>query len=281
MVVPKENPAVATLQPGNVMTLALLALSLLTLPAAAPTRRLRTLRPRKPGRRLKVPKPVLALAACAAVGYLTGPAGLLATAMVAAVLWRGIKTRSTQRTRLTATSAIAAGLAALVAELKAGAHPAAAAAGAAQDAEDPAATVLSSISSTAKLGGEVDAALDGMSRARPELATALGPLSRAWQLSDRHGVPLAEVLDAVRRDLERRVAFAGQVKARMAGPEASAAVLAVLPVFGVLLGELSGANPLQVLTSTTAGQVLLVLGALLISAGLLWSARLTNRAVHQ
>jgi tight adherence protein B len=66
----------------------------------------------------------------------------------------------------------------------------------------------------------------------------------------------------------------------MAGPEASAAVLACLPVFGVLLGELSGAHPLHVLTSTGPGQVLLVLGAFFISAGLLWSARLTTQAVR-
>jgi tight adherence protein B len=262
------------------MTLAILALALLVLPAPASVRRLRTLAATKPKRRTKMPKTVMVVACCGAVAYLSGPAGLLATAMVGAVLWRGFRTRTDQRTRLNATTAIAVGLAALVAELKAGAHPAAAAAGAAQDAEDPAATVLSSISSTSRLGGEVDAALKAMARTRPELSAALGPLARAWHLSDRHGVPLADVLDAVRRDLERRVAFVGQVKARMAGPEASAAVLAGLPVFGVLLGEASGAHPLQVLTSTGAGQVLLVLGALLISAGLLWSARLTNQAVR-
>jgi tight adherence protein B len=265
---------------GPFMSLAVLALALLVLPAPAPARRLRALAITQPKRPPKVPKAVIATTCCGAIGLLGGPAGLLAAAMVGTVVWRGIRARIEQRTRLNATSAIAVGLAAFVAELKAGAHPAAAAAGAAQDAEDPAATVLAGISSTARLGGEVDTALDSMARARPELAAALGPLARAWQLSDRHGVPLAEVLDAVRRDLERRVAFVGQVKARMAGPEASAAVLACLPAFGVLLGELSGAHPLRVLTSTGPGQVLLVLGALLVSAGLLWSARLTAQAVR-
>ncbi len=198
--------------------------------------------------------------------------------MVGTVVWRGFRSRAHERSRLAASSAIADGLAAFVAELKAGAHPAAAAAGAAQDAEEPATTVLTGIASTARLGGDVNTALDTMSRTRPELSAALGPLARAWHLSDHHGVPLADVLDAVRRDLERRVAFAGQVKARMAGPQASATVLAGLPLFGIALGELSGAHPLRVLTSTGAGQVLLVLGALLICAGLLWSTRLTTRA---
>jgi tight adherence protein B len=261
-----------------VVPLAILAAALLVLPASASARRLRALGPPRPHRSPKPRRRVLVLAACVLVGLLGGPAALIATAMVGTVVGRGIRARARRRSRLAATSAVADGLAAFVAELKAGAHPAAAAAGAAQDAEEPAATVLTGIASTARLGGDVTTALDTMSRTRPELTSALGPLARAWSLSDHHGVPLADVLDAVRRDLERRVAFTGQVAARMAGPQASAAVLAGLPLFGVLLGELSGAHPLHVLTSTGVGQVLLVAGALLICAGLLWSARLTDQA---
>lgn len=263
-----------------VVPLAVLAAALLVLPASAAARRLRALGPPRPRRSPRSRRPVLVLTACVLVGLLGGPAALVATAMVGTVLWRGIQARAGQRSRLAATSAVADGLAAFVAELKAGAHPAAAATGAAQDAQEPAATVLAGIASTARLGGDVNTALNTMSRASPELASALGPLARAWALADHHGVPLAHVLDAVRRDLERRVTFTGQVTARMAGPQASAAVLAGLPLFGIALGELSGAHPLHVLTSTAVGQVLLVVGALLISAGLLWSARLTDQAVR-
>ncbi|WNV91720.1 type II secretion system F family protein [Umezawaea sp. Da 62-37] len=262
------------------LSLAALATALLVLPAAAATRRLRALRPPDRGRTRGPHRSVAVLACCVLVGLVGGPASLIAAAMIAAVLWRARRSRAVRRSRLAGSATIAAGLAAFVAELKAGAHPAAAAAGAAQDTGEPAATVLTTIASTARLGGDVDTALTTLACARPELAAALGPLARAWRLADSHGVPLADVLDAVRRDLERRVCFAEQVKARMAGPEASAAILAALPAFGVLLGELSGAHPLHVLTSTTPGQVLLVLGALLISGGLLWSAKLTDQAVR-
>ena len=219
------------------------------------------------------------LLACGLVGWCGGLAALVAAGLVGFVLWRAARARAGQRGQLVATSAIAEGLGGLVTELRAGAHPAAAAAGAAQDAEEPASMVLAAISSTARLGGEVDVALAGLARGRPELRAPLAQLARAWQLSDRHGVPLADVLAAVRRDLDQRVAFASQVRARMAGPEASAAVLAALPVFGVLLGQLSGTGPVRVLTTTGAGQVLLVVGALLVCAGLLWSGRLTGQAV--
>ena len=267
-----------TFSDSPAVPLAVLAAALLVLPASAAARRLRALGPPRPRRSRKPRRRALIVTTCVLMGLLAGPAALVATAMVGTVLWRGSRFRTNQRSRLTATWAVADGLAAFVAELKAGAHPAAAAAGAAHDAEEPAAMVLAGIASTARLGGDVTTSLDTMSRARPELTAALGPLARAWRLSDHHGVPLADVLDAVRRDLERRVAFAGQVRARMAGPQASAAVLAGLPVFGILLGEASGTRPLHVLTSTAVGQVLLVLGAALICAGLLWSARLTTRA---
>lgn len=263
------------------MSLLLVAMSLLALPMPSASRRLRALA-RVPGRRLRMPRGGRVggvLVVCALVGWTVGPAGLVSAALVGSVLWRGVRARAARRGELVAMSAIADGLGAFVTELRAGAHPAAAAAGAAQDAEGAASVVLAGIASTARLGGDVDLALTGMARARPELRTPLAQLARAWQLSDRHGVPLADVLEAVRRDLDRRVAFASLVRARMAGPEASAAVLAALPVFGVLLGQLSGARPLSVLTSTAIGQVVLVIGALLVCAGLLWSGRLTGQAV--
>jgi tight adherence protein B len=65
----------------------------------------------------------------------------------------------------------------------------------------------------------------------------------------------------------------------MAGPRASAAVLAGLPAVGLLLGEAMGVQPLRVLSTTGTGQTLLVVGTGLLCAGVLWSARLTDRAV--
>jgi tight adherence protein B len=90
---------------------------------------------------------------------------------------------------------------------------------------------------------------------------------------------MAEILDAVRRDVVAGVRFARQSHARMAGPRASAVILALLPAVGVVLGEAMGAGPLHVLFSTSAGQVLLVVGCGLIWAGMAWSAKLTAPAV--
>ncbi|HEY0496796.1 MAG TPA: type II secretion system F family protein [Kutzneria sp.] len=170
-------------------------------------------------------------------------------------------------------------LGAMVAELRVGAHPATAAERAAVDADPLAAKAMSTVATTARLGGDVDRALVRSASAEPSLAGVLGQVGRGWRLASRHGLPLAEVLDSVRRDLDQRLQFGRQVHARMAGPRTSAAVLAALPELGVLLGEAVDARPLHVLADTPIGQVLLVIGALLICAGVVWSAKLTDHVV--
>jgi tight adherence protein B len=167
----------------------------------------------------------------------------------------------------------------LVAELRSGAHPVAAAESAARDAREPARAVLTAISATARLGGDLAATLRRFATDSPELAPVLRPLVGAWSLAQRHGLPLADVLDAVRQDVIGRVRFAHRMRARMAGPRASGIVLAVLPVLGILLGEAMGARPLHVLLVGSLGQTLLAVGTTLICVGLYWITRLTSRAV--
>ena len=198
---------------------------------------------------------------------------------------RRLRARRVSRQRTAAAVAAGEVLSALVGCLRAGAHPAAAAEGAAQECGPEFARVLRSIAATSRRGGDVQRAL-----AQPILGDsvlgdsaasgALAQLGRAWTLAQRHGLPLADVLEAVRRDLDHRVRFAGQVQAKMAGPRSSATVLAMLPCLGVALGEVMGAGPLHVLFATTAGQFLLLIGCSLTCGGLLWSARLTERTVR-
>jgi len=274
--------------------LLLLAAAALSWPDFRATARLRALRRaepaarRRPGiRPLLGAAPALVVLAAALGAVLAGPGGLLAGAGLAGV---GVRTwRAHRRTRQHREHAAhwAGGVRLLVAELRAGAHPAAAAEGAAADAAPEVAGMLRSAAATARLGGDVAAALtaatsgahNGAATGAAHTAAATGRMARAWALAERHGVALAELLDAVRRDVEHRAAFAREVDARMAGPRATAAVLAGLPVLGLLLGESAGAAPLAVLTGTPIGQVLLVAGAALLCAGTVWTGRLTRTAV--
>lgn len=266
------------------ISVALLAVAVLVWPVRHAPRRLRALMPveRQPKRRWRLPRPTNAALALvgAGVGWcVLGPGGAVANAVLCVTCWRRWHSRRSLRRRTQVAEGMVGALGALVAELRVGAHPATAAERAAIDADPLAAKAMSTVAKTARLGGDVDRALVRSASDEPSLAGVLGQVGRAWRLAGRHGVPLAEVLDSVRRDLDQRLQFSRQVHARMAGPRASAAVLAVLPELGVLLGEAIDARPLHVLADTPIGQVLLATGALLICGGVLWSAKLTDHAV--
>jgi tight adherence protein B len=214
------------------------------------------------------------MGAATVTGWLiAGLGGAAAATLLAITVRRQLRVHEANRTSLIATDGLAEALRSLVAALRAGAHPATAAESAAEDAPPETAATMRAIAAVARLDGDMATVLDTARN------PALGRLTKAWQLAQRHGLPLADVLDAVRRDLEQRARFARQVEARMAGPRSSALALTLLPAFGVALGTIMGANPLAVLTGTGLGQLLLLAGVALLCTGVTWSNRITTKAV--
>ncbi|MBO0873179.1 MAG: type II secretion system F family protein [Pseudonocardia sp.] len=221
---------------------------------------------------------VLAFAVVALLGgLLAGPAGVVASAMLGALGLHRRRAAVRRRHNQAELATLAEALGVMTTELRAGAHPANAAADAAAGT-DAAHRMFASVAVGARLGADVPSLL-GRHAATSTIPDELNRLAAAWALADRHGVALAELLDAVRADLDARIRLAGQVSAQLAGPKASAAVLAGLPLLGVALGQGIGANPWHVLTATAAGQLLLTTGTALACAGVIWSGRIMSKAV--
>ena len=224
---------------------------------------------------------LLLVGLAAGVGaLLAGLGGGLAAAMVTGTVTTRWRANRDRRTAATAATSLSDALGVLVAELRAGAHPADAVQAAADtQTGGPAEVVraLAAAAAAARLGGDVPAVL--CSAAPNHLRCWLNRLALAWALADRYGIPLAELLDAVRGDTEHRVRFSAEVQARLAGPRATATMLAGLPLLGLALGQALGAAPGRVLCQTPVGQVLLVIGTGLACAGVQWSARLVSGAV--
>jgi tight adherence protein B len=259
---------------------AVLALAVGTFPACPAPRRLAALHRRsdRPRAARVLPAAVTAAAGALAGLLALGPAGAL-VGSVAAVSWRRRRERARRDGATSATTAaLADALDRITEEVRAGAHPAAALRGAAGGAE-PARAVLRSAASAAELGHGVAAAFTVEAGRRPEIARGLRQVAEAWTLAERHGVPLADLLAAVHADLRWRLAHTGRVSAALAGPRATAMVLTGLPVLGIVLGELIGAGPLQVLRSGVLGQVLVVAGAGLAAAGTAWAHTIMHSAV--
>ncbi len=108
----------------------------------------------------------------------------------------------------------------------------------------------------------------------PGISADIERIAAAWALAERHGIPLADLLGRAHEDIRWRVRFAATVRAQLAGPRATAAVLTALPLLGLGLGQLIGADPIGVLRGGLLGQVLLVVGVALIAAGSAWSERI-------
>lgn len=211
--------------------------------------------------------------------FVSGPAAAVSAVVV---VWAVVHVRRWNREarrHREADDALAEALGSFVAELGSGSHPALAAERACTDCPPLAAPAMRAVSGALGMGGSVSAALTRCGAETSPLGRPLRRFARAWQLAERHGLPLADVLGSVRDELRARARFAGRVDARMAGPRSSAFVLSVLPVVGVLLGTAMGADPLSVLFGDGLGGVLLVLGSGLTAAGLLWTARITRTVV--
>ncbi|MDT7580567.1 MAG: tight adherence protein [Pseudonocardiales bacterium] len=232
---------------------------------------------------LTAPSRRLPAAAAIGVGALAGllalgPAGGVAGGFAALVYQRRRVRSSASREATAMATELADALGRITEELQAGAHPVAALGG--TGADGPLArALLAPAAAAATLGDGVPAALATEAGRRPGVARDLSRIARSWALAERHGVPPVELLVAVHADMRWRVAQAARVRAQLAGPRATAAVLSALPVLGIALGELVGAGPLAVLRSGVLGQLLVVVGVGLAATGAAWTGHILRGAV--
>jgi tight adherence protein B len=201
---------------------------------------------------------------------------LLAVAVLGATA--GLRYRRRGRIRRAADEGrtLEAALDVLVGELRAGSHPVRAFRVAADETYGTVALSLRAVAARARLGADVIAGLHTAARSSV-LPAHWHRLAVCWQLAGDHGLAIATLMRAAQRDIAERQRFSARVTAGMAGARATAMILAGLPLLGVLLGQLIGARPLSFLLSGHAGGGLLVIGSMLVCAGLLWSDRITDR----
>jgi tight adherence protein B len=194
---------------------------------------------------------------------LTGPAGPgpaiefgFATAVVTALMIGLLQRARRQRRAAARADEVVLTVALLAAELDAGATPDVA------------------LLAAGPIGAELSAQLQGSPSGDDD---TLARVVAAWRMSVTSGVPLADILVRVRADLSAVVAARRDLASAVAGPRASATLLALLPLIGIALGAAMGAHPLTVLLHTAAGRLLLCTGLLLDALGLLWTDRLIDR----
>jgi tight adherence protein B len=186
----------------------------------------------------------LTTAGAASAGLiLGGPVAAVVAAVYGALAARAFLRRAQRQVVATSRARSLDDLCALAADLRAGLPPALAAM-----ASDP-----------SKAGTD------------PRLAELTAAV---WRLGEQTGAPAADLIERIETDARAGDRAKATAAAEAAGAQATAMLLAALPLGGIALGYSIGADPLQVLLHTKLGAACAIGAVILQCAGLLWCDRL-------
>ncbi|WP_329176252.1 type II secretion system F family protein [Streptomyces sp. NBC_01477] len=194
---------------------------------------------------------------------------------------RALRRRAERAAADRGAAAVGALCGALAGDLRAGRPPHAALGDVVEAAGWPDAPELSGAArlllSAARFGGDVPQALRAAARLS-EGTRGLAAMAACWQVAVDGGAGLAAALDRVAAALRAEADQRDDLRAQLAGPRSTAGLLALLPLFGIVLGAGLGARPAVILLHTPTGLVCLLAGGLLEWAGLAWTARIIRAA---
>lgn len=126
----------------------------------------------------------------------------------------------------------------------------------------------------------------GVAEAVSRAAAGLDPLevggwralAAAWSVATQAGAPLAPCLREYSRSLRDLAQSQRDARVALAAPVATARMVMLLPVVGVLFGMALGFNTLATLFTTPIGWACLLVGAALILIALRWNRSMVARA---
>ncbi|WP_399087704.1 type II secretion system F family protein [Streptomyces sp. BBFR2] len=216
---------------------------------------------------------------CLPAGLLLGLVGgsvlpILVSLGALLVVRRVLAVRRAERARERRVAAVTTLCATVAAELRAGQQPHRALLAAGAPGLDGAGAA---IMAAARYGGDVPRAL--RTAAALPGADGLNGVAACWRVAVEGGAGLAAGLERIAAALRSGQGQREELKAQLAGPRATALMLALLPAGGLLMGTALGADPLRVLLHTPLGWGCLVAGGLLEWAGVAWTARIVSGAL--
>jgi len=129
--------------------------------------------------------------------------------------------------------------------------------------------LLEPASQLVSMGGQPWEVMEQLSMAPGQ--EGLAQIGHAWRVSQISGSSMCDPLEQVRINLEEASAAGDVVRGELAGPRATAQMLAVFPFLGMAMASGLGANPLVFFTSTVVGRLCFLAGIFLGCVGMIWS----------
>ncbi|WP_236082113.1 type II secretion system F family protein [Acidipropionibacterium jensenii] len=216
------------------------------------------------------------LLAVVGVVLVWGRAGVIwaaSVAMIAATVWKLAHDQLDRSRRQRRSRQVTEAARALAGRLSIGEVPSLALASIADELE-----VLAPARRAQEVGADVPEAL--LRAARTPGQESLTGLARAWRMADLTGAPLAGATTAVAEAMRRRTRLEATLDSELAGPRASGRLMGLLPLAGLGMAQMVGAEPVAFLTSSSAGPICVLAAVALSCGGVLWSEALANR-VHR
>jgi tight adherence protein B len=127
-------------------------------------------------------------------------------------------------------------------------------------------------SAAARSGGDVAQAW----RSDPRASELLRGAAACWEVAEGSGAGLAAALTTLADSAREGQRVRDELRAGLAEPRATAVVLACLPLLGLALGSLLGADPVAWLFGSRAGLLVLAAGLALEAAGACWAWRIAS-----
>lgn len=128
-----------------------------------------------------------------------------------------------------------------------------------------------------RFGEPVDRGFLSDAEMNPAIAPALRQLAACWHVGVTRGSGLAVSIERLVLSLRAQQDLTRTLRNELAAPRATSRMLAFLPVVGVAMGYLLGADPVAWFLGSSAGVVVLAIAVALTVAGSVWTRRIVQR----
>ena len=128
-----------------------------------------------------------------------------------------------------------------------------------------------------RFGESVDRGFMSDAEKNPAIAPALRQLAACWHVGVTRGSGLAVSVERLVLSLRAQQDLTRTLRNELAAPRATSRMLAFLPVVGVVMGYLLGADPVAWFLGSSVGVLVLAIAVALTVAGSVWTRRIVQR----